>query len=204
MLNAILTYEKKKLTHYTYYKHRAVLIGEIIYRNAQRTGVATGMKISEVEDSEMCGNIRKIKVFQHKTGKTKPAVVFLDELASKAMMHFKDEILRQIDSLGKSGEEYIFVSFEGNKITSQGVQNSLKLILKGIGIEDKITPTASRIAAATHIATQTPHISQLVADYMGHQPSTAEKYYREIGGGDHLIGAYEAIGASPNKQILNI
>ena len=62
------------------------------------------------------------------------------------------------------------------------------------GIERNVTPTQSRIAAATHIATTTPEKTQLVADYMGHQANTAEKYYRKIEGGGHLMEAYDAIG----------
>ena len=72
-----------------------------------------GMRISEVENSEICGNIRKITVFHHKTGKTKPAVIFLDKLASKAKMDFKDTILPQIDSSGKSREKYLLYLLKG-------------------------------------------------------------------------------------------
>ena len=71
--------------------------------------------------------------------------------------------------------------------------------MKRTGMQKTITPTDSRIAAATHIATTNPEKSQLVADNMGHHSSTAEKYYREIGGGDHFVGAYQAIG--PRNEI---
>ena len=85
----------------------------------------------------------------------------------------------------------------GTRITQQGIQNSLDYTLKADGEKAaKITSTKSRIAAATHIAAINPNKSYIVEDYMGHQPSTlsiAYKYYREMGGGDHLKGAYEAI-----------
>ena len=36
---------------------------------------------------------------------------------------------------------------------------------------------------------------------VGHQASTAEKYYRQIGGGGHLMEAYDAIG--PCEFVMN-
>ena len=35
---------------------------------------------------------------------------------------------------------------------------------------------------------------------MGHQANTAEKYYRQIGGGGHLLDAYDAIAPSGNEM----
>ena len=137
-----------------------------------------------------------MKIYEHKTGKAKPAVVFFEREIGSALKHFNDKILPITQNSGSidRDKEYFFVSMNGRRITQQGVQNSLNFLLKDIGGKTvKITSTKSRIAAATHIATSNPAKSQIVADYMGHQPSTADKYYREIGGGSHLKGAYEAI-----------
>ena len=62
MLRAITAYDPStKLTPNMYHEFRAVLIGEIIYRNAQRIGVVCGMVCSEVENSKEDGGIRKAK-----------------------------------------------------------------------------------------------------------------------------------------------
>ena len=178
-----------------YYKYRAVLIGEIIFRSAQRAGVVCGMRRSEVSAAEMVQECLKIAVFSHKTGKLKPAVVFLEKLASKAILQFQNNVLGQIDLRTKKGTEQFFVSFNGAPIKHAGVQTSLNTLLKLAGSKVKsITATGSRIATATFIATEKTTDSQIVADYMQHQPSTADKYYRQLGGGDHLISAFEAIG----------
>ena len=60
---------EKVLTKNEYYKYRAVLIGEIIFRSAQRAGVVSGMRRSEVSAAEMVQESLKIAVFSHKTGK---------------------------------------------------------------------------------------------------------------------------------------
>ena len=63
---------------YQYYENRAVLIGEIIYRSAQRSGVVIGMKTTEVENGETIDGLFKIIDYTHKTGKITPAVVILE------------------------------------------------------------------------------------------------------------------------------
>lgn len=47
-----------KLTNSKYSEIRAVLIGEIVLRNAQRTGVVCGMRLSEVANGERVGNMK--------------------------------------------------------------------------------------------------------------------------------------------------
>ena len=82
----------------------------------------------------------------------------------------------------------------GKRITQQAIQYSLNFLLKDNGGNTmNITSTKSRIAAATHIAKSNLEKSQIVADLMGHEPCTANEYYREMEGGDHLKRAYEAI-----------
>ena len=186
--------ESIQLNKCKYSEIRAVLIGEIILRNAQRTGVVCGMRVSEVANGERVGEIKyKVVVFEHKTGKSKPAVIFFDKLATNALLYYKENILPQI-SKSCTFEDYFFLSFDGKPIDQQTVQKSITQLLTLAGIDRKVTPTQSRIAAATYIATTTPEKTQLVADYMGHQANTAEKYYRQIGGGGHLMDAYDAIG----------
>ena len=76
MLRAIVECTKNKITQREYYEFRTVLIGEIIFRNAQRSGVILGMKNSEVNNVQLQGDKLKIIVYHHKTGKLKPAVIF--------------------------------------------------------------------------------------------------------------------------------
>ena len=58
----------------------AVLLGEIIFGNAQRTGVVRGLKQNEVERQRN----RKI----YKTGKVKPAVVFFEKEVEIYEVHY--------------------------------------------------------------------------------------------------------------------
>ena len=71
-----------------YYKYRAALIREVILRNSQRAGVVIGLRASEV-DSAKSGEILKIVVHNHKTGKIKPAVLFMKNIAKEAMLNSK-------------------------------------------------------------------------------------------------------------------
>ena len=84
ILRKISNFEENRMTQHQYYRFRAVLIGEIIFRSAQRSGVVIGMKTSEVANAKIESGLMKIIVYKHKTGKLKPAVVFLEKLR-----HFK-------------------------------------------------------------------------------------------------------------------
>ena len=179
------------LSNSDYYRYRAALIGEVILRNSQRAGVAIGLRTSEVNTKES-DNILKIVVHDHKTSKIKPAVIFMKTIAKEAMLNFKKHILPKVAT--EDSKDHYFLSHKGKIITHTGVQSSLDILTKLIGNYEKITSTASRKAAATFIATNNPKKTQIVADFMQHQHSTAEKYYRQLGGGDHLIEAFEEIG----------
>ena len=91
-------------------------------------------------------------------------------------------------------DKNLFLSTNGNKLTHAGVKSALTSCLKNTGMTSTMTSTQSRIAAATYMATNKPQNSQILADSMQHQPNTAEKYYRQLGGGVHLIEAFKELG----------
>ena len=91
-------------------------------------------------------------------------------------------------------DKNLFLSTNGNKLTHAGVKSALTSCLKNTGMTSTMTSTQSRIAAATYMATNKPKNSQILADFMQHQPNTAEKYYGQLGGGDHLIEAFKELG----------
>ena len=153
--------------------------------------MAIGLRTSEVYLQNF-EEVLKIVVHNHKTGKIKPAVLFMKDIAKQAMLNFKEVILPKVSC--EESQDHYFLSYNGKIITHAGVQSSLNILAKLIGSPDKITATGSRKAAATFIATTNPNKTQIVADFMQHQHQTAEKYYRQLGGGDHLIKAYEEIG----------
>ena len=101
LLQYVASFDKSiPLNKSKYSEIRAVLIGEIVLKNAQWTGVVCGMKVSEVASGERVGEMKyKVVVFEHKTGKIKPAVIFFDRLANNALLCYKDVILPQIRNL---------------------------------------------------------------------------------------------------------
>ena len=164
----------------------------------KRTGVVLGMRRSEVQVAAWQSNLLKITVYEHKTGRVKPATIFLEKMAGDAIIKFSKEILPKI---AKNNDDYnFFLSFNGKNITQDGLQSSLNSLIKLTGSTVKITPTKSRAAAATFIAKNNPENSQIVADFMQHEASTAEKFYRQHGGGSHFSTAYEAIGRMNTKE----
>ena len=136
--------ESMKLTNSKYSEIRAVLIGEIVLRNAQRTGVVCGMRVSEVENGERVGKMKyKVVVFEHKTGKIKPAVLFLDRLATDALLRATKILFYPKYVIYTRLKRIISSCPKGKPINQQIVQNSITQLLNLSGIKSKITPTDS-------------------------------------------------------------
>ena len=110
---------KRIVTQQEYYDYRSTLIGEVIFRSAQRSGVVLGVRKVEVQNAKCQENKLKIIVYDHKTGKRKPAVVFLEEQASIAFKIFLENFLPQVEN-NNNINEHFFISFKGNKITHEG------------------------------------------------------------------------------------
>ena len=72
LLQGIINYDiQTKILQYLYNNYGAALVGEVILRNAQRTGVVLVMRQSEVKVPIWYSNLLKITVYNHKTGKLK-------------------------------------------------------------------------------------------------------------------------------------
>ena len=67
------------------YIYRAALIGEVIFCSAQRSGVVHEIKKSEIQNAAEQNLYAKIIVYKHKTGKLRPAVVFLEKTVATAL-----------------------------------------------------------------------------------------------------------------------
>ena len=78
-----------------------------------------GVRKVEVQNAKCQENKLKIIVYDHKTGKRKPAVVFLEEQASIAFKIFLENFLPQVEN-NNNINEHFFISFKGNKITHEG------------------------------------------------------------------------------------
>ena len=115
-----------------YYNYRAVLIGEIVFRSAQRSGVVSGMRKNEVITALEQDSQGKIVVFEHKTGKLRPGVVFLESLATVAFRNYLQVILPQIDRSTDSNGPFI-ISYNGKKIDHAGIQSSLNTLISLTG-----------------------------------------------------------------------
>ena len=112
----------------------------------------------------------------------------MKNIAKEAMQNFKKVTFSKVSR--DESENHYFLSYKGKIITHAGIQSSLNILAKLRGSQDKITSTGSRKAAATFFASTKPNKTQIVADFMQHQHQTAEKYYRQLGGGDHLIQGF--------------
>ena len=80
MLKAIVDFKPEfELTRQNYNNYRAVLTGEIVYRSAQRVGVVHRLRKVELVSAQMQNEHLKLIIYQHKTGKLKSAIVYLEQ-----------------------------------------------------------------------------------------------------------------------------
>ena len=120
MLKAIVDFKPEfELKRQNYNNYRAVLIGEIVYRSAQRVGVAHGLRKVEVANAQMQNE--QLIIYQHKTGKLKPAIVYLEKLSSQAFLNFFNTII-PIKDKGSEINWPLFISEFGKKMTHTAIQ----------------------------------------------------------------------------------
>ena len=114
-------------------KETLVLIGEIILGNAHGTGVVCGVKQSQVDKSEDEGELLKVKVYEHKTGKAKSTVIFFEREVGSAFKHSKYRILPQTHNSGSVNQDEEYLCVHEWKEDNTSCSEHLNFLLKDKG-----------------------------------------------------------------------
>ena len=154
---------------------RDFLLAQIFIDNANRPGVLSFMTMDEFHNMRMEGDGSVISVMKHKTAHIHgPAYIVLSQKL-KGWLTLFVQVMRPDVTTSTSGS--VFLTWNGQTMTSSQINKALQSIFKKATISSKITSTSFRKAAVTNVHERNPEFSSRLAGLMAHNESTAKKYY---------------------------
>ena len=174
------------LTQDEYDDIRNYFIGELIIPNGQRSGIISGVNISEIEDARnqiTVEGYHRIMISEHKTGFLQSATIFVYADVFWGLHKFVMHILSKIPAFQEKTKAFtsctnVFNTFNGDPITSSQVTPLLRKCLKLIGLDFKGNVTDFRRAAATLTGQINPSIAEKMALFLGHSRRVHDRHYR--------------------------
>lgn len=137
---------------------------------------ATGMRVSEMIDLKLSDVDMTIGYINCNHG-NKLRVIPIYSLAKKAV---KDYIDGARSFLVKgSGEDTLFVNYNGGKMTRQGFWKIIKNYAKNAGIETPITPHTLRHSFATHLLENGADLKS-IQEMLGHTDISSTQVYAQV------------------------
>ncbi len=137
---------------------------------------ATGMRVSEMIDLKLSDVDMNIGYINCNHG-NKLRVIPIYSLAKKAV---KDYIDGARSFLVKgSGEDTLFVNYNGGKMTRQGFWKIIKNYAKTAGIETPITPHTLRHSFATHLLENGADLKS-IQEMLGHTDISSTQVYAQV------------------------
>ena len=154
--------------------------------NGQRSGIISGIIVSEIEDARNQITVEvyhRIMISEHKTGYLQSATIFIYADVFLELYKFVRQILPRIPAFEQQTKSFttssnVFITFNGNPITSSNVTPLLRRSLKSIGLNFKGTVTDFRRAAATLTGQINPQLSEKMALFLGHSRRVHDRHYR--------------------------
>lgn len=149
------------------YRNKAML--EVLYASGIRISELLDLKLSNYYKDESC-----IKVM----GKgSKERIVPLADITIKYLDLYINEYRNFI--LKSKISEYIFVNYNGNRMTRQGFFKILKQICKSSGINKEISPHILRHSFATHLLNNGADL-RIIQELLGHENISTTEIYSHV------------------------
>ena len=165
---------KKNVTQAKYILVRDFLLVQIFIDNANRPGVLSCMTMKEFNEMSEEGDGGVISVMQHKTAHIHgPAHIVLSQKLKAWLTMFVKVIRPHVTD----ESEYVFLTWNGQPMTSFQINKALQSVFKKATVSTKITSTSFRKAAVTNVHNRNPEMSGKLANLMAHNEATARKYY---------------------------
>ena len=191
---------------------RNYFITELVIPNGQRAGIIPGINIQEVKKAEneiSKEGYHKIMIAEHKTGHLNPATIFVYPEVFSRLFKFVTNILPRIPAFSQNQSPVdesnkVFICFNGSPITSSDVTPLLRGYLKTIGLVFRGTITDFRRASATLTGQFIPHLSENMAQFLGHSRRVHDGHYRmTLGhfGLSEIFKQLEIIQSTPNSSV---
>jgi len=149
------------------YRNKAML--ELLY--------ATGMRISELLNLEL-SNIYEEEAVVKVMGKgSKERIIPMGDITIKYLNLYLNEYRNYI--LKTKQSEYVFVNYNGSKMSRQGFFKILKKLCDEQGIKKEISPHILRHSFATHLLNNGADL-RIIQELLGHENISTTEIYSHI------------------------
>lgn len=89
------------------------------------------------------------------------------------------ELLNEYLTVRVTGNEYLIVNKYGNKMTTRGIEEIVKKIVKIVGIKNNVTPHTIRHTFATHMLNEGADL-KVVQELLGHENLATTEIYTHV------------------------
>ena len=149
------------------YRNKAML--ELLY--------ATGMRISEMLNLQL-SNINEDDAIVKVVGKgSKERIIPLSDITIKYLKMYIEEYRKYI--LKTKQSEYLFVNYNGSRMSRQGFFKILKNLCDLSGIKKEISPHILRHSFATHLLNNGADL-RVIQELLGHENISTTEIYSHI------------------------
>lgn len=160
---------------------RDFLLVEISIDNANRAGALAKMTLGELRRMTKENDDFLVLVKDHKTLSTHgPARIVLSPKLKSWVNIFVQEVRSQVVGADDKPNQPVFMSFNGEAVVSSQINKAIKSIWKKAGLDGSPSSTLLRksVVSSIHSLNDSSEARGNLADLMGHNLSTASKYYR--------------------------
>lgn len=149
------------------YRNKAML--EVLY--------ATGMRISELLNLKLSNIYREDGVIKVMGKGSKERIVPITDITIKYLDLYINDYRKFI--LKERNSEYVFVNYNGEKMSRQGFFKILKQLCKQNNISKEISPHILRHSFATHLLNNGADL-RVIQELLGHASITTTEIYSHI------------------------
>ena len=159
---------------------RDFLVTEIAIANAKRSSVLANMTVDQFAQARLVDGLYVVSAADHKTSCTYgPAKIVLSSTLHRWISVYTQSV-RPTVIISADVRAELFVSWNGESLTSGQITRAVQSIWKKAGFGEQITMNIVRNTAVSAIHQKCPEMSLNLADLMCHRVRTAQGCYRLI------------------------
>lgn len=159
------------------YRNKAML--ELLY--------ATGMRVSELLDLKLYNYYEEEDCIKVMGKGSKERFIPLSDIAIKYLKLYLNEYRKFI--LNTKQSDYIFVNYNGNRMSRQGFTKILKKIAQDSKITKEISPHIIRHSFATHLLNEGADL-RVIQELLGHENISTTEIYSHVSN-ERVISDYK-------------
>ncbi|XP_048578760.1 uncharacterized protein LOC5499247 [Nematostella vectensis] len=153
------------------------LITRLCIENACRAGPLANMTLRDLDRATKDGDEMIVTILKHKTSASAgPAHVVLSPTVFTWLKAYVKYMRNKVSRAGTDPDEKVFISFTASEMTSSMISAQLNSFWQKAVEKIRVNAASFRKAAVSVVHEEHQHLRKDLADLMGHNQKTAEKF----------------------------